>query len=154
MVPDGMALAGVVLGREVVDGIEHLALVRVRCKQCGGVQWCARGRRRRGGGNTGAFKSGWTNCTLCRSRQPASSGFGILHANWSVAVTVDERFEPRDFFARLSPSSIAAFNHADGMRLGNGQDKLHMEHLVMGLYLKENGPAQGALHSRQHRQRA
>ncbi len=141
MVPDGIALAGVVLGRDVVDGIEHLAL------SVSGASSPA--------GSSGApvVVDGAVVGILARANPDGTNWYALPVTTASVERLRDparqlersgyiERFEPRDFFARLSPSSIAAFNHADGMRLGNGQDKLHMEHLVMGLYLKENGPAQ------------
>jgi hypothetical protein len=50
-------------------------------------------------------------------------------------------FDSQYFFTHLSPSSTAALSQADGMRRRNGQNELHMEHLVMGLFLKEHGPA-------------
>ena len=50
-----------------------------------------------------------------------------------------------DFFPRLSESSRRALQHADGMRLAMGQDKVHMEHLILALYEKDNGPTQREL---------
>ena len=50
-----------------------------------------------------------------------------------------------DFFSRLSASSRRALQHADGMRLAMGQDKVHMEHLILALYEKDNGPTQREL---------
>jgi hypothetical protein len=49
-------------------------------------------------------------------------------------------------FQRLSPSSRQALGHADGIRTSLGQDKVHMEHLITGLYEKEDGPTQKLLH--------
>ncbi len=51
-------------------------------------------------------------------------------------------FPAHDFFGTLSPSSRRALQHADGMRRVHEQDRIHMEHLVMGLYLKQDGPAE------------
>src|SRR5687768_8675568 len=44
--------------------------------------------------------------------------------------------------ARLSPSSSTALSRANALRRRTSQDKIHMEHLVAGLWLKEDGPAQ------------
>ncbi len=55
---------------------------------------------------------------------------------------VQREFAPEAFFARLSPSSLRAIGHADGMRRRSNQDRIHMEHLVVGLFLKQDGPAE------------
>jgi len=48
-------------------------------------------------------------------------------------------------FARLSPSSRSALERANGMRGALGQDRVHMEHLVGGLFEKPDGPTQRLL---------
>lgn len=48
-------------------------------------------------------------------------------------------------FRRLSPSSMTALRHADGIRRALGQDKIHMEHFIAGLFQKRSGPTRKAL---------
>jgi len=50
-------------------------------------------------------------------------------------------FDPVAFFRRLSPSSRSALGVADGMKSGPS-DRVHMEQLIMGLFLKQDGPAE------------
>jgi hypothetical protein len=49
-------------------------------------------------------------------------------------------FDARRFLRGLSPSSSTAIRQADGMRRWSNQARIHMEHLVMGLFLKTDGP--------------
>ena len=56
-----------------------------------------------------------------------------------------EELDPSGFFDRLSSSSRTALAHADGMRRWNNQDRIHMEHLVMGLFRKVGGPTERLL---------
>lgn len=58
-----------------------------------------------------------------------------------------KRLDPEEgeLFDRLSPSSREAVSRADGIRLALGQDRIHMEHLVFGLFEKEGGPTQRIL---------
>ena len=51
----------------------------------------------------------------------------------------------RPIFDRLSPSSVRALSYAEGLRREAGQNRLHMEHLLFGLYEKDGGPTQVAL---------
>jgi F0F1-type ATP synthase membrane subunit b/b' len=51
-----------------------------------------------------------------------------------------EPFNASQFFERLSPSSFNALAHANGIRLQQRQGKLHMEHLIAGLFQKKDGP--------------
>jgi len=50
------------------------------------------------------------------------------------------KFDPVTFQERLSSSSITALAHASGMRGAQGQEKLHMEDLIAGLFQKSDGP--------------
>jgi hypothetical protein len=52
-----------------------------------------------------------------------------------------------EFLARLSPSSRSALAHAKGILhvLERSKSKLHMEHLIAGLFQKEGGPTQKEL---------
>ncbi|HEY7027316.1 MAG TPA: P-loop NTPase fold protein [Gemmatimonadales bacterium] len=50
-------------------------------------------------------------------------------------------FDPVTFFRRLSPSSRGALGVADGMK-STPSDRVHMEQLIMGLFLKQDGPAE------------
>jgi hypothetical protein len=43
-------------------------------------------------------------------------------------------------FGRLSPSSVSALSYAEGFRIAVGSEKVHMEHLLAGLHVKESGP--------------
>ena len=52
---------------------------------------------------------------------------------------------PDGVFSRLSASSRRALDHADAMRAAMRQDKVHMEHLLLALYEKDNGPTQREL---------
>ncbi|MDQ2935941.1 MAG: P-loop NTPase fold protein [Acidobacteriota bacterium] len=49
-------------------------------------------------------------------------------------------FDSAAFLKRLSSSSRTALEHANGIRSAQGQEKIHMEHLIAGLFQKENGP--------------
>lgn len=73
---------------------------------------------------------GWRQQQPLRKSPPAPAGAGT------------PEYRAQDFFKALSPSSRQALEHADGMRNRKQQDRIHMEHLVMGLYLKEDGPAE------------
>jgi ATPases with chaperone activity, ATP-binding subunit len=46
------------------------------------------------------------------------------------------------FFARLSPSSLTALGRARNMTAATGQDRIHMEHLILALHQKQDGPAE------------
>ena len=63
----------------------------------------------------------------------------------ALAPTPNTEFDEAAFFARLSPSSRTALAHADAMRRWNRQDRVHMEHLIMGLYRKVGGPTERLL---------
>jgi hypothetical protein len=45
-------------------------------------------------------------------------------------------------FTRLSPSSRRALNVANGLSRARNQDRVHMEHLIVGLYEKQDGLTQ------------
>jgi peptidoglycan hydrolase-like protein with peptidoglycan-binding domain len=47
---------------------------------------------------------------------------------------------PEQRFSRLSPSSRNALSYADGLSKALGKDKVHMEHLLIGLNQKASGP--------------
>ena len=86
------------------------------------------------------FEAGWyvqelTEEVISRLRlaEQASSVAG--------AQRTQPQFAPARFFDRLSPSSRTAIGHADGMRQWSKQDRIHMEHLILGLFLKQDGPA-------------
>jgi KAP family P-loop domain/Clp amino terminal domain, pathogenicity island component len=49
-------------------------------------------------------------------------------------------FDREAFQARLSSSSLTALTHANGILRAQHQDKMHMEHLIAGLFQKNNGP--------------
>ena len=51
----------------------------------------------------------------------------------------------RQLFDLLSPSSVSAIAYADGLRSALHQDKVHLEHLILGLYQKEGGPTRRLL---------
>ncbi|MFG1626204.1 P-loop NTPase fold protein [Kribbella sp. NPDC049227] len=48
-------------------------------------------------------------------------------------------------FGRLSPSSISALEYADALRIAARRDKIHMEHLLLGLSQKQDGPTRRLL---------
>ncbi len=50
------------------------------------------------------------------------------------------RFDSVAFLKRLSGSSLTALAHANGMRLVPQLPKMHMEHLIAGLFQKDGGP--------------
>ena len=50
------------------------------------------------------------------------------------------KFDRRAFQARLSSSSLMALTHAVGILRSQGQGKIHMEHLIAGLFQKSDGP--------------
>jgi ATP-dependent Clp protease ATP-binding subunit ClpA len=45
------------------------------------------------------------------------------------------------FFARLSPSSLTALGRARNMIAATHQSRIHMEHLIVALHQKQDGPA-------------
>ncbi|MDQ1708527.1 MAG: hypothetical protein QOJ88_1738 [Pyrinomonadaceae bacterium] len=67
-----------------------------------------------------------------RQRETTESGQGEQSGELNEA----------EFLARLSPSSVAALAEAHGMLAFLGRSKLHMEHLIAGLFQKEGGPTQ------------
>ena len=48
-------------------------------------------------------------------------------------------------FSRLSPSSVRALSYANALRDAEAQSAMHMEHLLLGLYEKDPGPARRVL---------
>jgi KAP-like P-loop domain-containing protein len=46
------------------------------------------------------------------------------------------------FFGQLSPSSRTALGVAAALHQQTGQDRVHMEHLILGLYAKKDGPTE------------
>jgi peptidoglycan hydrolase-like protein with peptidoglycan-binding domain len=44
-----------------------------------------------------------------------------------------------ELFSRLSPDALRALAYADGFRAAHGQDKVHMEDLIAGLYVDQDG---------------
>lgn len=57
----------------------------------------------------------------------------------------EEELDEEAFFQRLSPSAREALSQADGIRIALGQDKVHMEHLIVGLLKKKGGPTERLL---------
>jgi TPR repeat protein len=51
----------------------------------------------------------------------------------------------QQLFDRLSRSSARAMAYADGLRSALNRDEVHMEHLILGLYQKEEGPTRRLL---------
>ena len=71
---------------------------------------------------------------------------------WSVVrqmmdgSTSSKEFDKAVFFGRLSKKSLLALEHANGIRLTlPGQEKVHMEHLVAGLFKDRRGPTRKIL---------
>ena len=57
-----------------------------------------------------------------------------------------KEFDKAEFFGRLSKPSLLALQHANGIRLAlPPQERLHMEHLVAGLFKDKKGPTHMAL---------
>ena len=51
-------------------------------------------------------------------------------------------FDEAAFFARLSPSSLTAIGRALAMTVKTHQSHIHMEHLIVALHQKQDGPAE------------
>ncbi len=51
-----------------------------------------------------------------------------------------KKFDGVAFLKRLSNSASNALAHANGIRVAEAQSKMHMEHLIAGLFQKEDGP--------------
>jgi hypothetical protein len=52
----------------------------------------------------------------------------------------DPEFDPVSFVTRLTPNSLRALLRAEGYRVALGQKRLHMEHLLLGLYGQVDSP--------------
>lgn len=66
----------------------------------------------------------------------------------AAAADLPDAFPPREaaaIFARLSDSAKRALAEADALRRKTGQDRIHMEHLLLGLYEKNPGPMRASM---------
>lgn len=52
----------------------------------------------------------------------------------------EPEFDPVSFVSRLTPEAVASVVRADGYRVALGQKRLHMEHLLLGLYGQMDSP--------------
>jgi gamma-glutamylcyclotransferase (GGCT)/AIG2-like uncharacterized protein YtfP len=73
--------------------------------------------------------------TLLGARSLLPEDYAAALTSWPT-VESDEMVVPE----RLSQSSRAALAHADRLRQGAGKSRVHMEHLIQGLFQKPNGP--------------
>ncbi len=55
-------------------------------------------------------------------------------------VVAEPEFDPVGFVTRLTPDAVASLLRAEGYRVALGQKKLHMEHLLLGLYGQVDSP--------------
>jgi hypothetical protein len=58
----------------------------------------------------------------------------------SVPAAVEAEFDPVTFATRLTPEAVASVLRAEGYRVALGQKRLHMEHLLLGLYGQMDSP--------------
>lgn len=80
----------------------------------------------------GATIEGWVVANLLEpGGDPVTTAAGVSAAP----------FDRIAFVKRLTNSAASALAHATGMRVAQRHNKLHMEHLVAGLFQKEDGPA-------------
>lgn len=74
--------------------------------------------------------------TLLGARSLLPEEYLAALSSWPTVGESDEMVVPE----RLSPSSRDAIARADRLRQDAGQSRVHMEHLIQGLFEKANGP--------------
>ncbi|HET7040267.1 MAG TPA: P-loop NTPase fold protein, partial [Gemmatimonadales bacterium] len=151
--PDGQSVGGRVGQPTDADGVRHLALVAeggpdnptgmsgapvVSGDALIGIMARARGREWYALPLTPDGLAG-----LRARREDAAQNANVAQQVTQQATSKGgepRSFEAHDLLGRLSPSSRTALAHAAAMR--GDQDEIHMEHLVAGLFLKRDGPAE------------